>query len=90
MNVALAIAAVLSGLFSIFLFSIPATPRTPRRMTGCSQATKVQFVDKDIDHPDRIILGHIVVETLGKQRLLPTVRTLNEAAHTHLLLTSGG
>ena len=37
MNIALAIAAVLSGLFSIFLFSIPATPRTPRRMIGCFQ-----------------------------------------------------
>lgn len=50
---------------------------------------QVQLVDEDIDHPDRIILRHIVVETLGKQRLLPTIRTLNEAAHTHLLLTPG-
>ncbi|WP_374322424.1 hypothetical protein, partial [Brevundimonas sp.] len=31
-----------------------------------------------------------VVEALGKQRLLPAVCTLNEAAHTHLLKTSGG
>ena len=29
-------------------------------------------------------VGHIVLETLGKQRLLPAIHTLNEAAHIHL------
>ena len=54
------------------------------------QPLQIQLVDEDIDHPDRIILGHIVIKTLGKQRLLPAICTLNEAAHTHLLLTSEG
>jgi len=45
MNVALAIAAVLSGLFSIFLFSIPATPRTPRRILAVLFAlVSAQFI----------------------------------------------
>lgn len=38
----------------------------------------------------QIILGHIVVETLGKQRLLPVIGPLNEAAYTHFPLTTGG
>ena len=45
MNIALAIAAVLSGLFSIFLFSIPATSRTPRRILAVLFAlVSAQFI----------------------------------------------
>ncbi len=64
--------------------------RRRRRHALEPKTLQVQLVDEDIDHPDRIILGHVVVETFGKQRLLPAIRTLNEAAHTHLLLTLGG
>src|SRR5690606_93375 len=48
-------------------------PRTP--------APSDPFVDEDIDHPDRIVLSHIVIQTFRKQRGLPTICTLNEAAH---------
>ncbi|MNE98776.1 hypothetical protein D3C80_1973430 [compost metagenome] len=64
--------------------------RCRRRHTVEAEALKIQLIDEDIDHADRIILGHIVVETFGKQRRLPAICTLNEAAHTHLLTTSGG
>jgi hypothetical protein len=36
----------------------------------------VRRSDEEIDHPDRIILGHIVIATFGKQRGLPTACTL--------------
>ena len=49
-----------------------------------AQTLQIQFVDKDIDDPDGIILGHIVIETLGKQRLLLAICTLNEAAHRRM------
>ncbi len=64
--------------------------RRRRRHSVEAQTPQIQLVDEDVDHPDRIILGHIVVETFGKQRLLPAIGTLNEAAHTHLLLTPEG
>ncbi|GEM_PF-3328955 len=64
--------------------------RRRRRHALEAQTLQIQLVDEDIHHPDWIILGHIVVETFGKQRLLPAIGTLNEAAHTHLLKTSGG
>ena len=63
--------------------------RRSRRHAVEAKPPQIKFVDEDIDNPDRIILGHKVVETIGKQRLLPAICTLNEAAHTHLLKTSG-
>lgn len=46
-----------------------------------AQVSQIQFVDKDIDHTNRVLLGHIVIETFGKQRRLPAICTLNKAAH---------
>jgi len=69
---------------------ISRSTRRRRRHTVEAEALQIQLIDEDIDHSDRIILGHIVIETFGKQRRLPAICTLNEAAHTHLLLTSGG
>jgi len=69
---------------------IGRSARRRRRHTLEAQTPQIQFIDKDIDDPDGVILGHIVIETLGKQSLLPAIYTLNEAVHTHLLKTSGG
>lgn len=69
---------------------VGGSARRRRRHALKTQALQIQLVDEDIDHPDRIILGHIIIETFGKQRRLPAVCTLNEAAHTHLLLTPEG
>ena len=67
---------------------IGRSARRRRRHAVEPQPLQIQFVNEDIDHADRIILSHIVVETFGKQRRLPAICTLNEAAHTHLLPTS--
>jgi hypothetical protein len=32
-----------------------------------TQLTQVQFIDKNVDHPDRIVLRDIVFEIFGKQ-----------------------
>lgn len=69
---------------------ISRSSRRRRRHTLEAQAHQVQFVDEYIDHSDWTILGHIVIQTFGKQRWLPAICTLNEAAHSYLLLTSGG
>ncbi len=66
--------------------------RRRRCHTVEAERTQVQIIDEDIDHTHRVLLGHIVVETFGKQRRLPAVATLNEAAQFHLptaRLTSG-
>jgi hypothetical protein len=38
-------------------------------------------VDKHIDHANRIALVNEIIEAFGQQRLLPTIRLLNEAPH---------
>lgn len=58
--------------------------RPPRRLGHDAfetQMTQVQFIDKDVDHPDRIVLRHIVFDIFGKQDTLPAIFTLNEALH---------
>ena len=42
---------------------------------------KVQFIDEHIDHPDRVLLRHIIIQILREQNALPTVFTLNETLH---------
>src|SRR6478735_3242557 len=58
--------------------------RTARRLGNHAfktQLAQVQFINEDVDHPNRIVLRHVVVKILGKQDTLPTVFTLNEALH---------
>jgi hypothetical protein len=42
---------------------------------------KIEFVYKDVDHPNRIVLADPVFQAFRKQRALPAIRALNEASH---------
>jgi Flp pilus assembly protein CpaB len=42
---------------------------------------QIEFVDKDVDHPNRIILANPVFQAFRKQRVLTAIRPLNEAPH---------
>ena len=42
---------------------------------------QIEFLDKDVDHPNRIILADPVFQALRKQRALPAIRALNKALH---------
>ena len=42
---------------------------------------KIEFVDKDVDHPNGIVLADPVFQAFRKQRALPAIRALNEAPH---------
>ena len=42
---------------------------------------QIKLIDKDIDRPDRIVLGQIVIQPLGKQRALTAVIANDKARH---------
>src|SRR5207344_2825118 len=42
---------------------------------------QIEFVDKDVDHPNRIVLADPVFQAFRKQRVLTAIRALNEASH---------
>src|SRR5436190_2616909 len=42
---------------------------------------QIEFVDKDLDYANRIVLADPVSQAFRKQRDLPTIRALNEAPH---------
>ena len=42
---------------------------------------KIEFVHKDVDHPNWIVLADPVPKAFRKQRALPAIRALNEASH---------
>jgi hypothetical protein len=46
-----------------------------------SKLGEVEFLDKCVDHPDRIVLADPVLQAFRKQRALPAIRALNEAPH---------
>ena len=46
--------------------------------------SQIEFVDKSIDHPNRIILIDPVFQAFGKQRVLPAICSFNEAPHPTL------
>jgi len=52
-----------------------------RRRNLKAQLSKIELVDKDVDHPRRVVLAHVVVQAARQQRGLPTILTLDEAAH---------
>ena len=45
------------------------------------QLGQVEFLDKDVDHPNRIVLADPVFQAFRKQRALPTIRALDKALH---------
>ena len=52
---------------------------------GCyafeAKPRQIQLVDEHIDDPDRVVLGDVVVEMLGKQRALGSVLAFDESLH---------
>ena len=46
-----------------------------------SQAAQIEFLDKNVDHPNRIVLADPVFQAFRKQRALPAIHPLNEALH---------
>jgi hypothetical protein len=42
---------------------------------------QIEFFDKRVDYPHRVVLGDVVVQTLGKQRDLASVFSLDESLH---------
>ena len=59
---------------------IPRSPRLGRLRLETEQA-KIQLVHEHIDHPHRALFGNVVIESLGEQRGLVTIRALDETAH---------
>ena len=45
------------------------------------QLAEIEFVHKDIDHPNGIVLVDPVLQVFRKQRTLSAIRPLNEALH---------
>ncbi len=57
-----------------------------RRPTGCfridpvkAKLAQIKFLNKNVDHANRIVLVDPVFEALRKQRALPAIHALNEA-----------
>jgi hypothetical protein len=55
--------------------------RVVRRPAGClriypvePKLSQIEFVDKNVDHPNRIVLADPVFHAFRKQRALPTIR----------------
>ena len=46
-----------------------------------SQLGQVEFLNKNVDHPNRIVLANPVFQAFRKQRALPAIGALNEAPH---------
>src|SRR5262249_41088325 len=62
--------------------------RMIRRPTGCfridpakAKLAQIEFLNKNVDHANGIVLINPVFQALRKQRALPTIRALNEAPH---------
>jgi hypothetical protein len=49
-----------------------------------TKATEIKLIDKDIDHPHRIVFTDPVFQPFGKQSALRAVQTLNKTLHQTL------
>ena len=65
-----------------------AVPTDDRRPTSClginpaeSKSGQIEFVDKNVDNTNRIVLPDPVFHTFRKQRALPAMLTFNEPLH---------
>ena len=58
-----------------------SSPSKPKRM-------KIQFIDERLDHADWIVLRHVIIQALGKQKLLTAIPALNVACHGNDLVAS--
>jgi hypothetical protein len=52
-------------------------PLEPKRL-------QIELLDEHVDHSDRVLLRHKVVQELGKQNALPAVLAFDEALHLQL------
>ena len=59
----------------------PAARSPPASTPVEPQRPQVQLVDEHVDHPDRVLLRHVVIQILRKQNALPAILTLDEALH---------
>ena len=57
-------------------------PRRFRRNTGKAHGRQVQFVNENINDADRIILRHIIFQTVREQCCLRPVFAFNETLHS--------
>jgi len=48
------------------------------------QGSKVQFVDEDLDHPNRVLLADVILQAVRQQRRLPPVFAIDEPMHRHI------
>ncbi len=62
--------------------------RMIRRPAGClgsdpakPKLGEIEFLDKYVDHPNRIVLANPVFQAFRKQRALPAIRALDKALH---------
>jgi hypothetical protein len=53
-----------------------------RRNTGKAHRRQVKFVDENIDDADRVLVRHIIFQTVREQCRLPPVFALNETLHS--------
>ncbi len=57
----------------------------PARRLGCrppeSETAQTELVDKNIDHPNRIVFVDPVLQALRKQRALTPIYTLDKPLH---------
>ena len=57
--------------------------RRPGRHALEPQRPQVQFLDEHVDHTNRVLLRHIVVQVFRKRDPLAAILTLNEATHAN-------
>ena len=53
--------------------------RRPASRLGSHQLAQIEFLDKNVDHPNRIVLADPVFQAFRKQRALSTIRALDKA-----------
>src|SRR5882757_6840966 len=91
-NVALALPLQTPARLHAIEVSVDVNLQQRRRMIGrpsCrlwlntaeAQPRQIKLIDKDIYRPDRIVLGQIVIQPLGKQRALTAVIANDKARH---------
>src|SRR5713226_10708671 len=55
--------------------------RRRRGHPGKPQGGKIQFVDEDLDHPNRVLLADIIFQAVRKQRPLRPLFAIDEPMH---------
>src|ERR1700680_3521830 len=56
--------------------------RRRRRHSYKSQGGKVQFLDEDLDHPNRVLLADIIFQAVRQQRPLHPIVAVDEPMHS--------